>query len=118
MPFIDANGTVGQLCDQVRVVGSHTSTGNEYIGAVGRVISISWPDSEPRVQVRIDFDSVTDDDNEGWESWPPSDWFYSDTLEVIGGNNLNYGRVVSKTCRRCGATSTGGVYCPNGCGKI
>lgn len=28
------------------------------------------------------------------------------------------GRVVPRQCKRCGATSTGGVYCPNGCGKI
>lgn len=23
-----------------------------------------------------------------------------------------------KVCRRCGATSAGGLYCPNGCGKV
>jgi hypothetical protein len=27
-------------------------------------------------------------------------------------------RVVPKVCRRCGATSAGGVYCPNGCGRV
>ncbi len=33
-------------------------------------------------------------------------------------SNISRHRVVPKVCRRCGATSTGGVYCPNGCGKI
>lgn len=28
------------------------------------------------------------------------------------------GRVVPKVCRRCGAVSQGGVYCPNLCGRI
>ena len=28
------------------------------------------------------------------------------------------GRVTPRRCRRCGATSTGGAYCPNGCGRI
>ncbi len=38
-----------------------------------------------------------------------------------GGRDLSAGtkgRVVAKICRRCKATSTGGVYCPNGCGKV
>ena len=30
----------------------------------------------------------------------------------------NKGRAVPKTCPRCGATSTGGRYCPRGCGAI
>ena len=37
-------------------------------------------------------------------------------------NNPGHGRVVpvstAKICPRCGATSTGGVYCPNGHGRI
>lgn len=28
------------------------------------------------------------------------------------------GRVVSKNCGRCGAASEGGVWCPNGCGRV
>lgn len=28
------------------------------------------------------------------------------------------GRVVQRTCKRCGAVSSGGVYCPTGCGRI
>lgn len=36
----------------------------------------------------------------------------------IIGSSSGHGRVVPKTCGRCGAASTGGVWCPNGCGKI
>ena len=38
-----------------------------------------------------------------------------DSLIAPGSNK---GRAVPKTCPRCGAASTGGRYCPRGCGPI
>lgn len=33
-------------------------------------------------------------------------------------NRTGRHRVVPRTCRRCGALSTGGAWCPMGCGKL
>ena len=31
---------------------------------------------------------------------------------------VKHGRVAPKVCKRCGAQSSGGHYCPNGCGRL
>lgn len=56
---------------------------------------------------------------------PHGDGVFWPHVRLSPASSGSKGRVTSSgqtsrpaVCRRCGATSTGGVYCPNGCGKV